>query len=128
MFELYDAMFFVKSLKACSPCFCITNFVPFTHCNTRSSTTGKLQHIYSCNNYTKNLYFNRLLGYGIPYPQLIYHYLSLLSRPCCTNFYGTTFCLISNLIIHVLFILYVPVVIVLTLPLLLLINILLVTK
>ena len=60
MFELYDAMFFIKSLKASSSCFCIKDFVSFAHCNTRSSTTGKLQHIYSCNNYTKNFYFNRL--------------------------------------------------------------------
>ena len=51
MFELHDAMFFIKSLKASSPCFCITDFVSFAHCNTRSSTIGKLQHIYSCNNY-----------------------------------------------------------------------------
>ena len=50
MFELYDAMLFIKSLKASSPCFCITDFVSFAHGNTRSSTTGKLQHIHSCNN------------------------------------------------------------------------------
>ena len=60
MFELYDVMFLVKSLKSPSPCFHITDYVSFSHSSTRSSSTNKLQHIHSRNNYIKNFYFNRL--------------------------------------------------------------------
>ena len=60
MFELYDVMFLVKSLKNPSPCFRITDYISFSHSSTRSSSTNKLQHIYSRNNYIKNFYFNRL--------------------------------------------------------------------
>ena len=60
MFELYDVMFFVKSLQSPSPCFCITDYISFSHSNIRSSTTNKLQYIYSPNNFVKNFYFNRL--------------------------------------------------------------------
>ena len=60
MFELYDVMFLVKSLKNHSPCFRITDYISFSHSSTRSSSTNKLQHIHSRNNYIKNFYFNRL--------------------------------------------------------------------
>ena len=89
MFELYDVMFFVKSIKSPSPCFHITDFISFSYSNTRSPTTNKLQHIYSTNNFVKNLYFNRLEDYsiiGTPYPQLTCHYQSQLSGPDFTNF------------------------------------------
>ena len=60
MFELYDLMFLVKSLKSPLPCFCITDYISFSHSTTRSSTANKLQHIHSRNNFVKNFYFNRL--------------------------------------------------------------------
>ena len=68
MFELYDVMFLVKSLKNPSPCFRITDYISFSHSSTRSSSTNKLQHIYSRNNYIKNFYFNRLprIWNGLP--------------------------------------------------------------
>ena len=51
MFELYDVMFFAKSLKYPSSSFCVTDYISFIHCNIRSTTTSKPQHTFSSNNY-----------------------------------------------------------------------------
>ena len=51
MFELYDVMFFAKSLKYPSSSFRVTDYLSFIHCNIRSTTTGKPQHTFSSNNY-----------------------------------------------------------------------------
>ena len=110
MFELYDMMFLVKSLKNPSPCFRITDYISFSHSSTRSSSTNKLQHIHSCNNYIKNFYFNRLPRIWNSLPLLICHYPPQLLRPDFTNSFEITFCLIFNQITHALFILYVLVV------------------
>ena len=124
MFELYDVMFFVKSIKGfpSDACFCITDFVSFAHCNTRSSTTGKLQHTYSSNNYIKKFYFNRLPRIWNSLPPIDLSLSISAIKTMIYKFLWNHFCLIFNLITHVLFILYVPVVLVLTFPTLLLIN------
>ena len=40
--------------------FNILDFVQFSCTNTRSSSTNKLQYVYSSNNYSRNFYFTRL--------------------------------------------------------------------
>ena len=58
--DFYDIMFFCKALKQPSAHFNILNFVQFSCTNTRSSSTNKLQYVYSSNNYSHNFYFTRL--------------------------------------------------------------------
>ena len=57
--DFYD-MFFCKALNHPSVHFNILDFVQFSHNNTRSSSTNKLQYVYSSNNYLRNFYFTRL--------------------------------------------------------------------
>ena len=60
--DFYDIMFFCKALNHTSIHFNILDFVQFNHnnYNTRSSSTNKLQYVYSSNNYLRNFYFTRL--------------------------------------------------------------------
>ena len=55
-----DIMFFIKALKQPSNHFNIYDYVSFSTTNTRSSSNNKLNHVYTCNNYTRNFYFNRI--------------------------------------------------------------------
>ena len=58
--DFYNIMFFSKALKQPLVHFNVLNFVQFSHNNTRSSSTNKLQYVYSSNNYLRNFYFTRL--------------------------------------------------------------------
>ena len=56
----YDVIFFVKCIKQPTKYFNINEFVSFSTSNTRSSTSLKLRHSVSRNNYLSHFYFNRL--------------------------------------------------------------------
>ena len=58
--DFYDLMFFCKALNQPSVHFNIFDFIQFSHNNTRSSSTNKLQYVYSSKNYLRNFYFTRL--------------------------------------------------------------------
>ena len=60
IFELVDIMFFIKSLKAPTSNFNITDYVTFSRCTTRSSFGLKLIHNFTSNNKMRSFYFNRL--------------------------------------------------------------------
>ena len=59
-FDLYDILFFIKSIQNPSDSFDIRNFVDFYQLSTRSSTSNKLKHVFSSTNRQSNFYFNRL--------------------------------------------------------------------
>ena len=59
-YDLYDILFFVKSIQHPSNHFNISNYVNFCHNPTRSSTSNKLQHNFTSSNKQSNFYFNRL--------------------------------------------------------------------
>ena len=60
--ELYDIMFFIRSLKVpdTSNTFLLQTYIHFCEGNTRSLTHLKLRHSLSKSNATSHLYFNRL--------------------------------------------------------------------
>ena len=49
-----------KALKQPSSHFNIYDYTSFSTANTRSSSSNKLNHVHSSNNYTRNFYFNRI--------------------------------------------------------------------
>ena len=59
-YEINDIIFFVKCIKQPTKYFNIKEFVSFSTSNTRSSTSLKLRHSVSRNNYLSHFYFNRL--------------------------------------------------------------------
>ena len=59
-YDLYDILFFVKSIQHPSNHFNISNYVNFCRNPTRSSTSNKLQHNFTSSNKQSNFYFNRL--------------------------------------------------------------------
>ncbi len=59
-FELQDIILFVKSLKYPSASFNVLNYVTFSSSNTRSSRSGKLNHIGSRTKFSGHFYFRRL--------------------------------------------------------------------
>jgi len=113
--DFYDILFFIKALKQPSVHFNIHHYVSFSTINTRSSSTNKLTHTRSNNNYTRNFYFNRLprlwnklpsidLNLSLPtiksiiYDYLLQHFRNnfLPDSPCtyhfccrCTNCYNS---------------------------------------
>lgn len=58
--DLYDILFFVKSIKNPSASFNIRNYVDFCQLSTRSSANNKLKHVFSSTNKQSNFYFKRL--------------------------------------------------------------------
>ena len=60
LLDFYDIVFFIKALKQPSAHFNIFHYVSFSATNTRSTSTNKLVHVHSNNNYTRTFYFNRL--------------------------------------------------------------------
>jgi len=58
--DFYDIIFFIRALKQPSSHFNIYDYISFSTANTRSSSSNKLNHIHSSNNYTRNFYFNRI--------------------------------------------------------------------
>ena len=59
-FELADIIFAIKSLKAPSSNFDISNFLSFTVGNTRSAAQRKLKYVTVLNNKVRHFYFHRL--------------------------------------------------------------------
>ena len=59
-FELADIIFAIKSLKAPSSNFDISNFLSFTVGNIRSAAQRKLKHVTVPNNKVRHFYFNRI--------------------------------------------------------------------
>ena len=72
-FELVDIMFFIKSLKAPTSNFNITDYVTFSSSTTRSSSGLKLIHNFSSNNKVRNFYFNRLARLWNSFPIIDLH-------------------------------------------------------
>ena len=70
--ELADIVFAVKSLKAPSSNFDISNFLSFTVGNTRSTAQRKLKYVTVPNNKVRHFYFNGLprLWNALPPPDL----------------------------------------------------------
>jgi len=60
LLDFYDIVFFIKALKQPSVHFNIFHYLSFSTTNTRSTSTNKLVHVCSNNNYTRNFYFSRL--------------------------------------------------------------------
>ena len=58
--DICDIMFFIKSLKAPTNAFNITDYIKFTSETTQSGSSYKLQHIRNTNVSSSNFYFNRL--------------------------------------------------------------------
>ena len=73
IFELVDVMFFIKSLKAPTSNFNITDYVTFSSSTTRSSSGLKLIHNFSSNNKVRNFYFNRLARLWNSFPIIDLH-------------------------------------------------------
>ena len=73
IFELVDIMFFIKSLKAPTSNFNITDYVTFSSSTTRSSSGLKLIHNFSSNNKVRNFYFNRLARLWNSFPIIDLH-------------------------------------------------------
>ena len=61
LYELYDILFFIKSLKEPNTYFNIHNYFTFSSNCTRSASHHKLVHKLARTNVTKNSYFYRLL-------------------------------------------------------------------
>ena len=110
MFELYDVMFLVKSLKNPSPCFHITDYISFSHFSTEAHLLTSYSIIIHVTTILRIFILIDYPTFGIAYPLLICHYPPQLLRPNFTKFFGITFCSIFNQITHALFILYVLVV------------------
>ena len=60
LYEIYDVMFLIKSLKNPTHFFNIYNFISFQSSPTRSSSANKLIHHRTPDNSTKHFYFNRI--------------------------------------------------------------------
>jgi len=58
--DLYNILFFIKSFQNPTTSFNIRNYVDFCQLSTRSSTSNKLQHVFSSTNKQSNFYFNWL--------------------------------------------------------------------
>ena len=71
IYELMDILFFIKSLKASSDSFDITEFISFSTSNTISFST-KLCHRVSNNNTILNSYFLDFQDSGTLFPSLIF--------------------------------------------------------
>ena len=60
VYDYYDIICFIKYFKYPSNYFDISQYVTFSHGNTRSTSHNKLHHKYSTNNLPHNSYFCRL--------------------------------------------------------------------
>ena len=60
IFELNEALFTIKSLKYPSSSFNITDYITFNNRSTRSSSSGKLNHVRNSNNVNRHFFFNRI--------------------------------------------------------------------
>ena len=61
LYELFDVLFFVKSIKFPDSSFMVENYVSFSSLPTRSGSTAKLVHRYSSTSLSRHSYFYRLV-------------------------------------------------------------------
>ena len=102
--DICDMMFFIKSLKAPTNAFNITDYIiKFTSGNTRS---GKLQYIRNTNVSSSNFYFNRLpriwnvlpiINYNLSLPTIKYKLTNFLWNHFELNFDPDNACTFSCL-------------------------------
>ena len=59
-YDQCDILFFIKSIQNPSDHFNIQTFIKFCHHSTRSSSSNKLEHVFTSSNQQRNFYFNRL--------------------------------------------------------------------
>ena len=94
-YDLYDILFFVKSIQHPSNHFNISNYVNFCRNPTRSSTSNKLQHNFTSTNKQSNFYFNRLprtynslpvLDLNQPFPTIKSQLLKIFWQHFINNF------------------------------------------
>jgi len=57
---IFEVLFTIKSLKYPSSSFNITDYITFKNGFTRSSSSGKLNHVRNSNNVNKHFFFNRI--------------------------------------------------------------------
>ena len=57
IFELNEVLFTIKSLKYPSSSFNITDYITFNNRSTRSSSSGKLNHVRNSNNVNRHFFF-----------------------------------------------------------------------
>ena len=62
LFELQDILFAIKSLKAPTKQFSVTNYISFSSVCTRSGDSNKLSHLQHLNNMSRHSYFHQLLN------------------------------------------------------------------
>ena len=60
IYDQCDILFFIKSIQNPSDHFNIQTFIKFCHHSTRSSSSNKLEHVFTSSNQQRNFYFNRL--------------------------------------------------------------------
>ena len=94
-YDLYDILFFIKSIQHPSNHFNISNYVNFCRNPTRSSTSNKLQHNFTSTNKQSNFYFNRLprtynslpvLDLNQPFPTIKSQLLKIFWQHFINNF------------------------------------------
>ena len=95
VFELFDILLFVKSLKSPDPSFPVLEYVSFSNSSTRSSTFTKLIPHHLSSSSSQHSYFNRLvqlwnflppIDISLLYPVLKAHLKSIFWTYFLTNF------------------------------------------
>ena len=95
IFELFDILLFVKSLKSPDPSFPVLDYVSFSNNSTRSSTFTKLTPRHLSSSSSQHSYFNRLvrlwnflppIDISLSYPVLKAHLKSIFWTHFLTNF------------------------------------------
>ena len=87
IFELNEVLFTIKSLKYPSSSFNITDYITFNNRSTRSSSSGKLNHVRNSTNVNRHFFFNRIpqIWNALPPIDLI------STNKKITDFYENTF-------------------------------------
>ena len=102
--DICDIMFFIKSLKAPTNAFNVTDYIKFTSGNTRSGSSYKLQHIRNTNVSSSNFYFNRfphiwnvlpIIDYNFSLPTIKYNLTNFLWNHFELNFDPDNACTFS---------------------------------
>ena len=114
--DICDIIFFIKSLKAPTNAFNITDYIKFTSGNTRSGSSYKLQHIRNTNVSSSNFYFNRLPRIWNVLPIIDYNLSLPTIKYKLTNFLWNHFELHFDPDNACTFLLFVPIVIVISPP------------
>ena len=62
IYDQCDILFFIKSIENQSDHFDIRTFIKLCHRSTRSSSSNRLEHVFTSSNQHRNFYFYRLPG------------------------------------------------------------------